>query len=56
MVKTTKKNYKIKKVFDEYKKGKLHSGAKNGPKVASRAQALAIALSEQKKYNAGKYK
>ena len=30
----------------EYKKGKLHSGSKKGPKVKSRKQAIAIALSE----------
>jgi hypothetical protein len=30
----------------EYKEGKLHSGSKKGPKVKSRKQAIAIALSE----------
>ena len=30
----------------KYKKGKLHSGSKKGPKVKSRKQAIAIALSE----------
>ena len=40
---------KISKVMSEYKAGKLHSGAKDGPKVASRKQALAIALSEAQK-------
>lgn len=30
----------------EWKKGKLHSGSKKGPKVKSRKQAVAIALSE----------
>jgi hypothetical protein len=30
----------------EYKEGKLHSGSKRGPKVKSRKQAIAIALSE----------
>lgn len=40
---------KVGKVMREYKKGELHSGSKKGPKVGSRAQALAIALSEQRK-------
>lgn len=30
----------------EFKKGKLHSGSKKGPKVKSKKQAVAIALSE----------
>lgn len=30
----------------EFKKGKLHSGSKKGPKVTSRKQAIAIGLSE----------
>lgn len=33
----------------EYKKGKLHSGSKKGPKVKSRKQAIAIALSEARR-------
>lgn len=37
---------KIEKVMKEYKKGKLRSGSKKGPKVKSRKQAIAIALSE----------
>lgn len=37
---------KIKKVMGEYKEGKLRSGSKSGPKVKSRKQAIAIALSE----------
>lgn len=37
---------KVKKVMDEWKEGDLHSGSKKGPKVKSRKQALAIALSE----------
>ena len=37
---------KIEKVMKEFKKGKLHSGSKKGPKVKSRKQAIAIALSE----------
>lgn len=30
----------------EYSAGKLHSGSKGGPKVTSRKQAVAIAMSE----------
>ena len=33
----------------EFKHGKLHSGSKKGPLVKSRKQAVAIALSEQRK-------
>ena len=39
---------KIAKVLREYKAGKLHSGSKKGPKVKSRKQAIAIAMSEAK--------
>jgi hypothetical protein len=34
------------KVMGEFKRGKLHSGSKTGPKVKSRKQAVAIAMSE----------
>jgi hypothetical protein len=37
---------KVATVMREYKKGKLHSGSKKGPKVKSRRQAVAIAISE----------
>lgn len=37
---------KVKKVMGEFKRGTLHSGSKKGPKVKSRQQAIAIALSE----------
>jgi len=37
---------KVHKVMGEYKRGTLHSGSKKGPKVQSRKQAIAIALSE----------
>ncbi len=37
---------KVAKVMREYGKGQLHSGSKKGPKVRSRKQAVAIALSE----------
>ena len=40
---------KVGKVMHEFKKGKLHSGSKHGKKVTSRKQAIAIALSEQRK-------
>jgi hypothetical protein len=45
---TTKagKTAKIQKVMGEYASGALHSGSKKGPKVKSRAQAVAIGLSE----------
>jgi hypothetical protein len=39
----------------EFKHGELHSGSKKGPQVRSRAQAIAIGISEQKKENAGGY-
>lgn len=41
-----KKEKKVEKVMREFSKGKLHSGSKKGPKVTSRDQAIAIALSE----------
>lgn len=41
-----KKPNKIQKVMHEYKTGTLHSGSKKGPKVTSRKQAIAIAMSE----------
>lgn len=40
---------KIAKVMREYKRGKLHSGSKKGPKVTNPRQALAIAISEAKR-------
>lgn len=36
------------KVMHKFKKGKLHSGSKHGPKVKNRKQAIAIMLSEKK--------
>ena len=39
-------NGKMHKVMHEFKEGKLHSGSKKGPKVRSRKQAIAIAMSE----------
>ncbi len=40
------KKSKIEKVMHEFKEGKLHSGAKKGPEVSNRKQAIAIAMSE----------
>ncbi len=37
---------KIERVMHEYKHGALRSGSKSGPKVKSRRQAVAIAMSE----------
>jgi hypothetical protein len=47
--KPTKAERKVSRVMREYKAGKLRSGKPGpgkGPKVASRKQAIAIALSE----------
>lgn len=43
------KKTKAAKVMGEYKRGTLHSGSKKGPVVKSRKQAIAIALSEQRR-------
>jgi hypothetical protein len=43
---------KVKKVMEEYKEGKLHSGSKKGPEVTNRKQAIAIALSEARRKGA----
>jgi hypothetical protein len=37
---------KVHRVLSEFKRGTLHSGSKRGPKVRSRKQAIAIALSQ----------
>lgn len=42
--------------MDEWKRGGLHSGSKSGPRVESRNQALAIALSEARKLREKKRK
>jgi len=39
----------IKGTMHEFSEGKLHSGSKKGPVVKSRAQAIAIGLSEERK-------
>ena len=36
----------VRQEMRKFKEGKLHSGSKKGPKVSSRKQAIAIALSE----------
>jgi hypothetical protein len=38
----------VKGVMHEYKTGTLHSGSSKGPVVTNHAQAVAIALSEQR--------
>lgn len=40
---------KVKKVMEEFKENKLHSGSKKGPEVSNPKQAIAIALSESRK-------
>lgn len=47
--KAAKKKSKVEVVMHEFKTGKLHSGSKKGPKVKSKKQAIAIALSEARK-------
>lgn len=42
-------------VMSKFKRGKLHSGSKQGPKVKNRKQAVAIMLSEKRKEKGGKY-
>jgi hypothetical protein len=46
MKKKTKAQKKVASVMHEFKSGTLNSGSKKGPKVKSRKQAIAIALSE----------
>jgi hypothetical protein len=43
-----------KNVMHKWKAGKLHSGAKKGPLVSSRKQAVAIMLSEKRAEKRGK--
>jgi hypothetical protein len=45
---------KVHKALSEFKHGKLHSGSKKGPKVKSRAQAIAIALNQARRRTRGK--
>jgi hypothetical protein len=48
------KKTKAQKVMGEFKRGTLHSGSKKGPVVKSRKQAVAIALSEQRRAKRGR--
>jgi hypothetical protein len=41
-------------VMHKFKEGTLHSGSKSGKKVKSRAQAVAIMLSEKRAAEGGK--
>ena len=52
----SKAQAKVHKVMKEFKEGDLHSGRKDGPKVKSRKQAIAIALSEAGASNEAKGK
>lgn len=56
MKKKTKADKAVSKVMREYKAGTLNSGSKKGPKVRSRKQAIAIALSEGERASKGKRK
>ena len=47
--KETPSQRKIHKTMHEFKHGTLHSGSKKGPKVKSRKQAVAIAMSQGRK-------
>jgi len=49
---TGRRKRKVSKVMKEFKNRKLRSGSKKGPKVKSRKQAVAIALSEARKKKA----
>lgn len=48
------KKAKVAKTMREFKHGALHSGSKKGPKVTSRQQAVAIALSQSGQSRKGK--
>lgn len=41
----------MKTTMDEWKAGTLHSGSRKGPKVKSRAQAIAIGLNQSGQSN-----
>jgi hypothetical protein len=44
----------VEETMHEFKRGKLHSGSKNGPKVKKRTQAIAIALNQARRRSRGK--
>ena len=46
LVKAKTGQTKVHQVMSEYKEGTLHSGSKKGPKVATRKQAVAIAMEQ----------
>lgn len=50
----SKAQAKVGKVMHEFKHHELHSGSKKGPVVKSRAQAIAIGLSEGRRGKRGK--
>lgn len=50
------KRARMKEEMDKFVSGKLHSGSKKGPVVKSRAQAIAIGLSESGQSNKSKRK
>lgn len=54
MKKKSKADKAVSKVMREYKAGTLNSGSKKGPKVRSRKQAIAIALSEAERASKGR--
>ena len=49
---TGRRKRKVSTVMKEFKNRKLRSGSKKGPKVKSRKQAVAIAVSEARKKRA----
>lgn len=49
-----KKQARVHEEMHKYKHGTLHSGSKTGPKVTSRKQAIAIAMSESGQSNKNK--
>ena len=53
-VRSKKGKAKVSRVLGEFKRGKLRSGSKHGPRVKSKAQATAIAISEAKREEQGK--
>lgn len=45
----SRRQAKVHKVMGEFKRKTLHSGSASGPRVKSRKQAIAIAMSEASK-------